>query len=675
MKKVLITGAGSYVGDSFAEYAASHYGEELHAESVDMLDGSWRDKDFATYDVVFHVAGIAHADVGKVSEETKARYYAVNTDLALEVARKAKESGVGQLVFMSSAIVYGDSAPYGLRKRITSDTEPEPSNFYGDSKWQADQGVRALADEGFVVTVLRPPMIYGRGSKGNYPVLASLAKRLPIFPDVDNERSMLYVESLCEFLCQVMVRGEGGVFWPQNPEHCRTSEVVRHVAEAAGHRIWVSKAWNWAAALASKLPGKPSALANKAFGSLSYDLSMSDCGFDYQVCGLEESIRRTESRKGGPTKRRALQLASVASMIDQFNMPNIELLLSLGYEVDVVADFADPGTITRERSAKLRAKLEGMGVTVRDVPIPRTLSPRRLVGAYRSVRRIIREGRYDLIHCHSPIGGAICRVAAREARRSGTRVIYTAHGFHFYDGAPLKNWLAYYPIEWFLSSWTDVLVTINREDYERACRSFHAGRVEYVPGVGVDAEKFGARHNGRERIRAELDLMEGETILLSVGELNENKNHSAVIRAVDGLGLTYVIVGKGDKADELARLAEERGVDLRLMGFREDVADFYDAADVYVLPSIREGLNVSIMEAMASGLPVACGRIRGNVDLIDRADRTLFNPMDERDVRRAIVNALDRAIELGKKNIEIIQRFDVTNVTDAIADIYEGSHL
>lgn len=294
MKKVLITGANSYIGVSFEKYAAEKYSDELFIETVDMIDGSWRQKDFSPYDIVYHVAGIAHADVGNVSEETKKKYYAINTDLAIETAKKAKAEGVGQFVFMSSAIVYGDSAPYGQSKRITKDTEPSPANFYGDSKWQADKGVRELASDQFVVTVLRPPMIYGKGSKGNYPTLASMAKKLPIFPDVENERSMLYIENLCEFLAQVMIRGEGGIFWPQNAEYTRTSEMVRMIAEVSGKKILVSKAFNWVVAIASKCLGKISGLANKAFGNMSYEENMSKYDFEYRVVGLRESIERTE---------------------------------------------------------------------------------------------------------------------------------------------------------------------------------------------------------------------------------------------------------------------------------------------------------------------------------------------------------------------------------------------
>lgn len=295
MKKILITGANSYIGASFEKYVAEHYSSELQVSTIDMIDGSWRSKDFGSYDCVFHVAGLAHADVGNVSDEVKAKYYAINTDLAIETAKKAKEDGVKQFVFMSSAIIYGDSAPYGKNKVITASTEPQPANFYGDSKWRADKGVRELQTPDFVVTVLRPPMIYGKGSKGNYPTLAKMAKKLPIFPDCENQRSMLYIENLCEFLCQVMVRGAGGIFWPQNAEYSRTAEIVRLIARANKHKIVVSKAFNWAVRLTAVFPVKKIRdLANKAFGNLSYEMSMSTYDFNYQIYSLKQSINRTE---------------------------------------------------------------------------------------------------------------------------------------------------------------------------------------------------------------------------------------------------------------------------------------------------------------------------------------------------------------------------------------------
>ena len=294
MKKILITGANSYIGVSFESYVKEHYSSELSVDTVDMIDGSWRKKDFSIYDIVYHVAGIAHTDIGNVSDEMKAKYYAINTDLAIETAQKAKDDGVKQFVFMSSAIIYGDSAPYGKAKRITADTEPRPANFYGDSKWKAEKGICKLADNEFTVAVLRPPMIYGKNCRGNYPVLAKMAKKLPIFPNVQNERSMLYIENLCEFLCQIMIRSESGIFWPQNAEYSKTSDMVRIVGEVSGHKVRVSKAWNWMVGLATHVPGKISSLANKAFGNLSYDQSMSTYDFNYQLVDLKTSIKRTE---------------------------------------------------------------------------------------------------------------------------------------------------------------------------------------------------------------------------------------------------------------------------------------------------------------------------------------------------------------------------------------------
>jgi UDP-glucose 4-epimerase len=296
-KKILITGAHSYIGESFEKYAHEHYAENFEIDTIDLIDGSWRQADFSSYDAVFHVAGIAHADVGNVSEETKKKYYAVNTDLAIETAQKAKDDGVKQFVFMSSMIVYGESAGYGLRRMITRDTLPAPANFYGDSKWQADKGVRALASENFNVTVLRPPMIYGKGSKGNYPTLAKMAKKLPVFPKVDNERSMLHIDNLCEFLCQIMLLGKGGIFIPQNGEYTNTCEMVKAIAEVTGKKIRESAIFTPAVFLGSKMPGKIGGLVNKAFGNMTYDKAISEYpGLDYQIVNLKESIIRTEGK-------------------------------------------------------------------------------------------------------------------------------------------------------------------------------------------------------------------------------------------------------------------------------------------------------------------------------------------------------------------------------------------
>ncbi|MDD6038625.1 MAG: NAD-dependent epimerase/dehydratase family protein [bacterium] len=297
-RTVLITGAGSYIGESFLHYAKENYPENYEITTLDLLDSSWRAYDFSAYDTVFHVAGIAHADVGNVSDETKEKYYQVNTDLAVEVAKKAKTDGVRLFLFMSSMIVYGDSAPFGAEKIIDANTVPKPANFYGDSKLQADIAVRALANDAFHVIVLRPPMIFGKGSKGNYPTLAKLAKALPIFPNVENQRSMLFIGNLCELLCQVMLvttKQTATVLIPQNATWVRTCDLVQEICRANKKHILTLKVLNPFVFLAGKIPGKISGLVHKAFGNSCYDHALSNYeGITYQRYNFKESVGLTE---------------------------------------------------------------------------------------------------------------------------------------------------------------------------------------------------------------------------------------------------------------------------------------------------------------------------------------------------------------------------------------------
>ena len=291
MKKILITGANSYIGTSFENYINKNFADKYTVDTVDMIDGSWRDKGFSGYDTVYHVAGIAHSDTGKVSEERKRFYYSVNTDLTIETAKKAKAEGVKQFIFMSSAIVYGDSAPIGKEKVITKDTPLSPANFYGDSKVRAEKGILPLSEESFKVVILRPPMIYGKGSKGNYPQLSKFAQKLPFFPYVQNERSMLYVGNLAEFVRLMIENEEQGIFFPQNPSYSNTSGMVKTIAAVHGKKLRLLKGFTWALKILSHVTG----LVNKAFGNLSYDMSLSEYKENYRLYSLEESIRLTES--------------------------------------------------------------------------------------------------------------------------------------------------------------------------------------------------------------------------------------------------------------------------------------------------------------------------------------------------------------------------------------------
>ena len=289
MKRVLITGAGSYIGTSLQKYLEESFPGQYQTDTLDMQDPGWRKAEFAGYDSVFHVAGIAHSDRGKISAERKKLYYAVNTDLTIETARKARAEGVKQFIFMSSAIVYGDSAPIGKDNVITRETPLSPANCYGNSKVKAEKGIRSLETDSFRVVILRAPMIYGKGSKGNYPLLAKIARRMKVFPYVQNKRSMLYIGNLTEFVRLMIENEERGIFFPQNGEYSNTSELVRLIARANGKKIYLLKGFAWLL----KGLGLFTDTVNKAFGSLRYAQDISRYK-DFRPISLEESIIQTE---------------------------------------------------------------------------------------------------------------------------------------------------------------------------------------------------------------------------------------------------------------------------------------------------------------------------------------------------------------------------------------------
>lgn len=701
-KKVLITGAGSYIGESFVKWAQHNY-PNIETTVIDMEDGKWRETNFRKFDSVLHVAGIAHADVGKVSEGEKEKYYRVNTDLAVETARRAKDAGVKQFIFMSSMIVYGDSAPYGRKKVIDEHTLPAPANFYGDSKWLADKEIRKFADESFRVAVLRPPMIYGPESKGNYPVLAKVARSLPVFPDVENERSMLYIDNLCEFLCLLVLSGEGGIYFPQNSIYTKTSDLVRIIGEAVYKPVCTIRLLNPTVMLAERVPGKLGNLVNKAFGNLSYDQRISVYeGLEYQKVSLAESIRRTEAadkvsnRENNPQQQKTvLIVTSVASMIDQFNIPNIKLLIHMGYDVDVAANFIVGNTCTDKKIQELFKQLEKLHVDCYQIDFTRKVADIKTnVKAFRQLDNVVAgkastvnkiryhhinaKNRYAFVHAHSPIGGAIGRVVAK---RHHIKTMYTAHGFHFYDGAPKKNWFVFYPIERELSWLTDVLITINREDYKRARRDFHAGNTVYIPGIGIDMKKFHSGLVDSEEKRKELGIPSDAVLLLSVGELTPRKNHEVVIRALAKIQNSkqhYIIAGKGELEAKLKELVQRLGLTGRVhfLGFRTDVSELYQAADLFLLPSHQEGLSLALMEAISSGTPVVCSNIRGNIDLI-RDNEYLFDENSVYDVvevlaplaisRERLKLFTKRSVE---ENMKRLKNYDLDSVEKLMEDIY-----
>lgn len=285
-EKILITGKNSYVGNQLAEWLNKEP-KKYEVVKTSVRDDKWKEIDFSSFDVVVHVAGIAHQDTKADQEEL---YYKVNTNLTIELATKAKVEGVKQFIFMSSMIVYGASSKIGETKIITKETIPKPINFYGNSKLLAEEGILPLQSERFNVVVLRPPMIYGKGSKGNYPLLAKFAKTSPFFPDIDNQRSMLYIDNLTEFIRLMIINEEYGVFFPQNEEYVSTNVMVEYIAKTHGKKIFLTNFSN----NFIKLVGKNNDLISKVFGNLSYNKEMSVYKSNYCIRNFEKSIDITE---------------------------------------------------------------------------------------------------------------------------------------------------------------------------------------------------------------------------------------------------------------------------------------------------------------------------------------------------------------------------------------------
>ncbi|WP_270658903.1 glycosyltransferase family 4 protein [Paraclostridium bifermentans] len=377
--------------------------------------------------------------------------------------------------------------------------------------------------------------------------------------------------------------------------------------------------------------------------------------------------------------KKVLMLASVASMIDQFNMQNIAILQELGYSVDVAANFEQGSTSSNDRMEKFKNELKEKNISYFQIDFSRDITKViQNIKAYKQVEKLLKDNKYEFIHCHSPIGGVCGRIASRI---TGTKVIYTAHGFHFYNGGPIINWMIYYPIEKICSYFTDVLITINNEDYKLANKKMKAKQVYYVPGVGVDTEKFKDIVVDKDCKRKELGISNNDIMLLSVGELSKRKNHEVIIKALSKIEdgrIHYFIAGRGELENYLIDLAKSIGVEERvhLLGFRIDIQELVKVADIFCFPSKQEGLPVALMEAMASGLPCICSKIRGNSDLIkNKEGGYLCNDfsVEEFSSRIGNLSTNKRLIQqMSDYNKSVIKLFDVNTVNSKIRKIYKN---
>lgn len=364
-------------------------------------------------------------------------------------------------------------------------------------------------------------------------------------------------------------------------------------------------------------------------------------------------------------KKKVLICATENTHIEQFHMSDIKFFKGEGYEVHI----ADNVNGAREYCDKKHT-----------ISFSRSPLSIENIKAYKQLHRLIKKEGYTLIHCHNPIAGAITRLAARSFRKNGLKVLYTAHGFHFYKGAPILNWLLYYPVEKICSYFTDVLITINKEDYSFAQNKMKAKSIYYVPGVGVDIKKYSQVIVDVPIKRKSIGIPEDAILLLSVGEINKNKNHEIIIRVLSKMSnkkVYYCIAGVGELKNKLTNLSQELGIGDRVifLGFRKDIHELCSIADIFCFPSYREGLSVALMEAMRAGLPCIVSRIRGNTDLIiEKKGGYLCNPNSEEEFLLAIddlISNRQKKYEMGKNNKEEIKKFDMDIVRKQFQRIYK----
>ncbi|MDL5376350.1 glycosyltransferase family 4 protein [Exiguobacterium mexicanum] len=366
--------------------------------------------------------------------------------------------------------------------------------------------------------------------------------------------------------------------------------------------------------------------------------------------------------------KKILIVSTVSRQFYLFEKGNIEILKSLGYEVHAAANFSD----TNKR-------LESVDIVKHHFDIERSPFSIKNLIAYKQLKKIMETENIDTVHCHSPMGGLLARIAAKSLKIK--KIIYTAHGFHFYKGASLFNWIAYYPIEKIMSNFTDILITINLEDYNRA-KSFHSKKVVYVPGIGVDSVSIRKKKINRESIRKKLNISEDTTVLLSVGELIKRKNYETALKAIEkvnsGEKILYIICGTGKLEKDLKELTFKLGIQEKVMflGFRNDIAEICAASDIFLFPSFQEGLPVSVMEAMSIGLPIICSEIRGNIDLIQNNEGgLLFNPNDSKELTEKIQQILvdkNHMLKMGENNLKNIAKYDINKIKQDMKFVYES---
>lgn len=626
-KKVLIVGSKSYVGNSFSNYVSSVY-PNIETVTISLRDDNWKNISFAGYDSVFHVVGIAHADVRKLSEKDQQRYYDINTSLAIETAKKAKNDGVKQFVFMSSMIVYGDSI-FGKKDAIDEKTLPSPCNFYGDSKWQADIGIRKLSDENFKVAVIRSPMIYGKGSKNNYSSLVRISKKTPMIPDINNCRSMIFVEDFCEFISQIVLSGEGGIYFPQNSEYVKTSDMVSIIGKIIGKPVKLVKIFNHAVCVASKCPGRIGSLVNKAFGNSFYSQVLSTYdGIDYQRHTLEESIAISEG--GGSVKRsnnKVLILVNHDITVYSFRLEIVQRLLKEGYEVHISSPFGE-----------YIGELIKIGAKCHEITINRHgMNPFDEIKILSIYRKLIKEIKPAIILTYTIKCNAYGGIAARMAKIPYVPNI-TGLGTTITGSKAMEKLILQLCRIGFKKAQVVFFQNESNKDFMLE-RKVLKTDYKVLPGSGVNLEKHCLEEYPDE---------ENGLVFSTIGRIMKDKGADELLEAVKIIKQKHpeckfrVIGFFDDDYEDKVRNAANEGL-IEYIEQQKNIHPWIKESHAIIHPSYHEGMSNVLLEAAATGRPIIASDIPGCRETFDEGVSGIgFEPQSS----TSLVEAIEKFISI-----------------------------
>lgn len=613
-------------------------------------------------------------DLQKACKDVDTILEIYNIRYSLNVLESALKENVKRIIFVHTTGIY---SKYKMASAEYKQIEKE---VIEKSKGKID------------ITILRPTMIYGDMCDHNVSKFIKMMDKMRIYPMIAGGKAKIQpvnARDLGKAYYQVLINEEK----TKNKEYNLSGEtpisikdMLKSILKYLDKKsifipipLWLSVACAYILKVITL--GKVNIVEkvlrmdeDRCFDNTDAKNDFGYTTIDFQE-GLEKEVKQYQSNKknqNNETEKKAIILTTVPSTIEQFNMENIKWLKELGYKVEVASNFNVTGNIDNNRFDEFLTELEQLDVKVNNISFSRKLFSFDNIRAYKQLKKLFKGQNYQLLHCHTPICGAITRLVARKKRKTGLKVIYTAHGFHFYKGAPLINWLIYYPVEKVCAKWTDCLITINKEDYNLAKRKLKAKKVELVNGIGVDKSKFDfiMSDSEKEKIKNELKLKKDDFVLIQVGELNKNKNQIMTIEAMKKIVKTnknvkLLLVGKGNLKDYYEEKIKEYNLEknIFLLGYRKDIPKLLKISDCLISTSKREGLPVNLIEAAMSGLPIIATNCRGNREI---AKQTInINNIDE--LYKNIIKCINNKDDYLCNNIE---KYRLSNITKKIKEIY-----